>query len=108
MSRADRIANAGMRTAKEAREAANKRRQSERRKITNKSIDIRPHRHCVVCWKPISLEVEPAVCDNEDCIENNKKRESSRRRLTIMLYFCLLYTSPSPRDQRGSRMPASA
>ena len=24
------------------------------------------------------------------------------------IYFCLLYTSPSPRDQRGSRMPASA
>ena len=24
------------------------------------------------------------------------------------LYFCLLYTSPSPRDQRGSRMPSSA
>ena len=23
-------------------------------------------------------------------------------------YFCLLYTSPSPRDQRGSRMPSSA
>ena len=22
--------------------------------------------------------------------------------------FCLLYTSPSPRDQRGSRMPSSA
>ena len=28
---------------------------------------------------------------------------------TIGLYwFCLLYTSPSPRDQRGSRMPSSA
>ena len=26
-------------------------------------------------------------------------------KLTI---FCLLYTSPSPRDQRGSRMPSSA
>ena len=27
----------------------------------------------------------------------------------ILLYkFCLLYTSPSPRDQRGSRMPSSA
>ena len=25
-----------------------------------------------------------------------------------MIYFCLLYTSPSPRDQRGSRMPSSA
>ena len=23
-------------------------------------------------------------------------------------YVCLLYTSPSPRDQRGSRMPSSA
>ena len=25
-----------------------------------------------------------------------------------LLAFCLLYTSPSPRDQRGSRMPSSA
>ena len=29
---------------------------------------------------------------------------------TVYLKFegCLLYTSPSPRDQRGSRMPSSA
>ena len=26
----------------------------------------------------------------------------------VMVNFCLLYTSPSPRDQRGSRMPSSA
>ena len=25
-----------------------------------------------------------------------------------LAYLCLLYTSPSPRDQRGSRMPSSA
>ena len=25
-----------------------------------------------------------------------------------LLKYCLLYTSPSPRDQRGSRMPSSA
>ena len=25
-----------------------------------------------------------------------------------IMYVCLLYTSPSPRDQRGSRMPSSA
>ena len=25
-----------------------------------------------------------------------------------LLDICLLYTSPSPRDQRGSRMPSSA
>ena len=26
----------------------------------------------------------------------------------VLIDICLLYTSPSPRDQRGSRMPASA
>ena len=26
----------------------------------------------------------------------------------LMFNLCLLYTSPSPRDQRGSRMPSSA
>ena len=26
----------------------------------------------------------------------------------VRLLICLLYTSPSPRDQRGSRMPSSA
>ena len=25
-----------------------------------------------------------------------------------LIVYCLLYTSPSPRDQRGSRMPSSA
>ena len=28
--------------------------------------------------------------------------------LSVHRYSCLLYTSPSPRDQRGSRMPSSA
>ena len=28
--------------------------------------------------------------------------------LSPNIYNCLLYTSPSPRDQRGSRMPSSA
>ena len=26
----------------------------------------------------------------------------------LLLYFCLLYTSPSPRDPKTSRMPSSA
>ena len=26
----------------------------------------------------------------------------------LLAWLCLLYTSPSPRDQRGSRMPSSA
>ena len=33
---------------------------------------------------------------------NKKSREQ------FQLRTCLLYTSPSPRDQRGSRMPSSA
>ena len=27
---------------------------------------------------------------------------------TMLIYICLLYTSPSPRDISGSRMPSSA
>ena len=34
-----------------------------------------------------------------------KMREAERREAAAV---CLLYTSPSPRDQRGSRMPSSA
>ena len=48
-------------------------------------------------------------CDPKD----SKKRKSTILLLNIILnallkWFCLLYTSPSPRDQRGSRMPSSA
>ena len=35
-----------------------------------------------------------------DCIEDEKRDR--------IIFVCLLYTSPSPRDQRGSRMPSSA
>ena len=33
---------------------------------------------------------------------------SGAERLNMEVHGCLLYTSPSPRDQRGSRMPSSA
>ena len=36
------------------------------------------------------------------------KVESVQRIPEIMRYACLLYTSPSPRDKRQSRMPSSA
>ena len=41
-------------------------------------------------------------------------QETATRRITNNIleinkaHICLLYTSPSPRDQRGSRMPSSA
>ena len=31
-----------------------------------------------------------------------------KKQSEIQNYICLLYTSPSPRDQRGSGMPSSA
>ena len=37
-----------------------------------------------------------------------KKLLSKKHSLYQAVITCLLYTSPSPRDQRGSRMPSSA
>ena len=34
--------------------------------------------------------------------------KSDVKRVGYIIVSCLLYTSPSPRDQRGSRMPSSA
>ena len=34
--------------------------------------------------------------------------EKEQKHLQEQCVICLLYTSPSPRDQRGSRMPSSA
>ena len=41
----------------------------------------------------------PETCSLKTCMTNNK---------VGIITICLLYTSPSPRDQRGSRMPSSA
>ena len=35
-------------------------------------------------------------------------KKADKKKLEGMYNSCLLYTSPSPRDQRGSRMPSSA
>ena len=44
-----------------------------------------------------------------DCEKYARKHNVERyRRSDSRYYCCLLYTSPSPRDQRGSRMPSSA
>ena len=40
----------------------------------------------------------------EGYLEQGLSKEEAARRA----WACLLYTSPSPRDQRGSRMPSSA
>ena len=37
-----------------------------------------------------------------------KKLKEAKDSMDPQLYLCLLYTSPSPRDKRQSRMPSSA
>ena len=41
-------------------------------------------------------------------IEAKKVRMRTKQIFHWIYNYCLLYTSPSPRDQRGSRMPSSA
>ena len=48
-----------------------------------------------------------ALIDDEDAIGVLKGCKVDISELRDLL-VCLLYTSPSPRDQRGSRMPSSA
>ena len=49
--------------------------------------------------------VSRAVLEAQGSVLTNKYAEGYPGR---RYYGCLLYTSPSPRDQRGSRMPSSA
>ena len=49
--------------------------------------------------------------EKADANYTETKRDSDGKRRTVTktaTEYCLLYTSPSPRDQRGSRMPSSA
>ena len=48
-------------------------------------------------------EPERIILEDFDANKNSKSP-----RIKQLLRSCLLYTSPSPRDQRGSRMPSSA
>ena len=41
-------------------------------------------------------------------VKNNREKVNRGQRFSQLTDDCLLYTSPSPRDQRGSRMPSSA
>ncbi len=84
MSRKDTILRAAKRTAEEVRAVAQKNREMKTRQ--NKNLGIKPHKHCLVCWKPIDMDNEEGVCDSESCIKINDKRQKSRKRWGILLY----------------------
>ena len=53
-----------------------------------------------------NLIVKEAYCGKQ--IVMKRFRPRAKGRAAEIMKPCLLYTSPSPRDQRGSRMPSSA
>ena len=69
--------------------------EQERAELKQKIIEeIRTQKHLIESFTETSKPVAP---------------DNAIGRLTRMeAISCLLYTSPSPRDQRGSRMPSSA
>ena len=58
-------------------------------------------------YRRLSLQVHPDKCSNPQAEAAFK---AVKRCFDWLMdpNVCLLYTSPSPRDQRGSRMPSSA
>ena len=81
-SRKDTILKAVQRTAKQAHSAA-----TQRRKRSAARVNLEPHSHCSVCWKPISLESDPAICGDDDCSKMFERREKSRKRFSFIMYL---------------------
>ena len=56
----------------------------------------------------IIADYDNALNMSEEAIRYFKQTDNKRGIADAKYNLCLLYTSPSPRDQRGSRMPSSA
>ena len=56
----------------------------------------------------LDLDSEGNLKSKTKRIESNDSDAGNHSTAVAELERCLLYTSPSPRDQRGSRMPSSA
>ena len=76
---------------------------------------ILPARACVDDAEASLRERRPRDLEEDDAEEFERAASSEQRAvadaidaLATQRGDCLLYTSPSPRDQRGSRMPSSA
>ena len=61
-------------------------------------------------YDPLRLQIIPEqeTPNVVTSFDINRIWQSHPNSQTVGSFTCLLYTSPSPRDQRGSRMPSSA
>ena len=69
---------------------------------------IRAGSHTLIAAPTGSGKTLAAFLASIDELLREGLREGELPDETRIVYVCLLYTSPSPRDQRGSRMPSSA
>ena len=67
-------------------------------------------------WLEDDVRINPKVADwvaaqnkvTDAYLATLPGRETFKQRMTELYNYCLLYTSPSPRDRTRSRMPSSA
>ena len=79
------------------------------------AMDYNNPEHDIKPYKEIKKELGLKDADvaemfgyaNANSFRTSKAKAKMQKGLELF-YHCLLYTSPSPRDQRGSRMPSSA
>ena len=64
----------------------------------------------ILGWDTILGDLSPTIIDKDDDPQIGEllEVELPQDGMTRFLRVCLLYTSPSPRDKRQSRMPSSA
>ena len=56
-------------------------------------------------WDSLTIDMQHGLVDYTNAMPMMQVISATE---VVPLASCLLYTSPSPRDQRGSRMPSSA
>ena len=85
------------------------------------TLAVRPRIEAVGALEPLPADALAVAADGTAVEQRRQPDVAEPRRLVVdvvlretgleldlELPVCLLYTSPSPRDQRGSRMPSSA
>ena len=86
-----------------------KARQYLKEKIGHKEVDIELLSVVInhLADEDQSADAAKVACSNKAELEHIRDQFLISH-IGLTLEACLLYTSPSPRDQRGSRMPSSA
>ena len=70
--------------------------------------EVHEHGSNYVCSKAVPTAAQPTPSCTFKSGKIILQQPVEREQMHKLLETCLLYTSPSPRDQRGSRMPSSA